>query len=182
MVFNTLNCIARKLNSKGILWGVGASILLNYYELVEKPNDIDILVHVKDIEKTDKILSCLGEKKSRKRVDTYSTKHFYEYVINDIDIDVMAGLIVNHNCGKYKYEFDYKSITTVKNVNGVDIPLTSLEDWYVIYQLIPGRENKVKMIEDYLKENGIENRYLLNRALNKELPQIVRDKIKKILS
>jgi hypothetical protein len=41
------------------VWGVGASILLNYYGLIDKPNDIDILVDLKDIEKADIILNLM---------------------------------------------------------------------------------------------------------------------------
>ena len=52
-VFDTLSYIGERLNEERIMWGVGASILLNHYGLVDKPNDIDILVDLKDIEKTD---------------------------------------------------------------------------------------------------------------------------------
>ncbi|EPS50014.1 TPA: hypothetical protein PL619_000635 [Clostridium botulinum] len=57
-----------------------------------------------------------------------------------------------------------------------------MEDWYVIYQLIPNREAKVKAIESYLLLNGINNSFLLERTLKGNLPIEVREKIKKILS
>ncbi|MBY6897199.1 hypothetical protein [Clostridium botulinum] len=57
-----------------------------------------------------------------------------------------------------------------------------MEDWYVIYQLIPNREAKVKVIESYLLLNGINNSFLLERVLKGNLPIEVREKIKKILS
>lgn len=181
MIFHTLNYIAERLNNNKILWGVGASIILNHYGLVSKPNDIDILIAEKDIKKTDEILSSLGNKELRKEVDTYSTKYFNEYVVNGVEIDTMAGLIINHNCGKYELEFDTQSITLVKYDNNIKIPLTSLEDWYVIYQLIPGREYKVKLIEDYFLANGVANLNLLKRALTKELPEIVVTRINKLI-
>lgn len=61
-MFNTLSYIGKKLNDEGIVWGVGASILLNHYGLVDKPNDIDILVDLNDIEKADKILKSIEKK------------------------------------------------------------------------------------------------------------------------
>nr|MBK5236697.1 hypothetical protein [Clostridium sp.] len=61
------------------------------------------------------------------------------------------------------------------------MPLTSLEDWYTIYQLIPSRKIKVKMIENYLLSNGIKKPDLLERALIGGLPEEVRDKIQSIL-
>ncbi len=105
MIFKTLSYIGENLNDNGVVWGVGASILLNSYGLADHPNDIDILVDTNDIERVDKILKSIGEKKERKESKTYSTKYFYEYVVNGIDIDVMAGLNINYNGGVFKYTF-----------------------------------------------------------------------------
>lgn len=181
-MFDTLSYIGEKLNEEKIVWGVGASILLNYHRLIDKPNDIDILVDLKDIEKADKILKSIGEKKFWEKTDTYSTQYFYEYVVNAFDIDVMAGLSINYDNGIFKYIFDQSSISDIKKINGVNIPLTSLEDWYVIYQLIPNRQAKVKMIEKYLLANGIKKPALLERLLRGNLPIEVRDKVERILN
>lgn len=181
MIFEALSYIGEKLNEDGVVWAVGASILLQRYGFIDNPNDIDILVDLKDIEKADKILKSIGEKKIRDKSETYSTKYFYEYVVRGIDIDVIAGLSINFNNGIFEYKFDFTSISEFKKINGVNIPLSSLEDWYVIYQLIPNREVKVNMIENYLLLNGVKKPDLLERALSGNLPVEVRDKIQGIL-
>lgn len=181
-MFNTLSYIGEKLNKSNIVWAVGASILLNQFGLIEKPNDIDIFVDINNIERADQILKNIGEKKKWEKTITYSTKYFYEYIIDGIDVDVMAGFAVNHNSGVFEYIFDHNSISEFKVINGVDIPFTSLEDWYVIYQLIPNRQPKVEMIEKYLLLNGIKKSMLLKRALEGCLPVQVRRKIENILS
>jgi len=181
MIFEALSYIGEKLNEDGVVWAVGASILLQHYGFIDKPNDIDILVDLNDIEKVDEILKNIGERKVREKSDAYSTKYFYEYVVHGVDIDVMAGLSINYDNGIFEYNFDQASISEFKKLNGVNIPLTSLEDWYVIYQLIPNREVKVNMIENYLITNGIKNPDLLQRALEGDLPLEVRDKIHGIL-
>ena len=180
-MLDTLIYIAEKLNQAHIVWGVGASMLLNIHGMTNKPNDIDILVDIKDIDKADKILSGIGEKKLREKTDRYSTKYFYEYVINGFDIDVMSGLQINHIDGIFEYTFDYDSISDIRNVNGVRIPLTSLEDWYVIYQLIPNREAKAAMIENYLIANGVAKPGFLMKALEDNLPIEIKDRIEKML-
>lgn len=182
MMFNTLSYIGEKLNCSNIAWGVGASMLLNQFGFIDKPNDIDIFVDIKDIERADLILKSIGEKKEKEMTATYSTKYFYEYIIDGIDIDVMAGFAINHNSGVFKYTFDHDSISEYKIINDIKIPFTSLEDWYVIYQLIPKRESKVEMIEKYLLSNGIKKTMLLKRALKSSLPVEVRSKIENILS
>lgn len=181
MIFEALSYIGEKLNDDGVVWAVGASIVLHHYGLIDNPSDIDILVDLNDIDKVDKILKSIGENKIKEKSDTYSTKYFYEYVVHGVDIDVMAGLAINYNNGIFEYIFDHTSISEFKEINGVNIPLTSLEDWYTIYQLIPSRKIKVKMIENYLLSNGIKKPDLLERALIGGLPEEVRDKIQSIL-
>lgn len=181
-MFDTLSYIGEKLNEGRVLWGVGASILLNHYGLIAKPNDIDILVHTNDIEKADAIFKRIGKKKEQEKIDTYSTKYFYEYTVDGFEIDVMAGLRINYDNEVFKYIFDKRSISDIKKINEVSIPLTSLEDWYVIYQLIPNREEKVNLIEKYLLSNGVKNRALLERALEEDLPREVMEKVKKVLN
>lgn len=180
-MFDTLAYLGQKLNEEGVLWGVGASILLNHYGLIEKPNDIDILVDIKDIKKVDIVLRGIGEKIQWKKASTYATEYFYEYTVNGFDVDVMAGLRINYYNDTFDYYFDKSSITEIMKINGVDIPLTSLEDWYVIYQLIPNRKSKVMMIENHILLNGIQNPKLLERALSGNLPNEVREKIQWIM-
>lgn len=181
MIFETLKFIGEKLNNEGIRWGVGASILLNYYGLVNNPNDIDILIALEDKEKIDSIFKSLGEGEQREKNTAYGTKYFGEFRINNVDVDIMGGFIINHENGKYEYIFDEYAVTSFMNLEGVKIPLTSLEDWYVAYQLIPNRDYKVNIIENYLLEHGLENIELLKRALRRELPEGVRMRISKLI-
>jgi len=169
-MFQTLSAIGTKLNENNIIWGVGASILMYQHGLLSNPHDINLIVDINDIEKADKILKRMGERKTYYKDTNYSTKYFYEYVINNIDVDVMAGLAINHNSGIFEYNFDCNSVSEFIEINDVSIPFTSLEDWYVIYQLIPGRESKVKMIEDYLLQSRLHNPDLLKRLLQENLP------------
>jgi hypothetical protein len=66
-------------------------------------------------------------------------------------------------------------------VKGVTIPLTSLEDWYVLYQLMPDREPKVKLIEDHLLGGGCIDMSVLDRALARALPPHVRARTKRLM-
>ncbi len=181
-MFKTLSYIGEKLNDSNIVWAVGASMMLNQFGLINNSNDIDIFVDIKDINRADEILQSIGEKKKTEKNSVYSTEFFYKYLINGIGIDVMAGFAINHSRGVYEFIFDDKSISKIETINEIDIPFTSLEDWYVIYQLIPNREFKVNLIEKYLTLNGIENPDLFKRALRGNLPLEIRSKIENVLS
>ncbi|ERI93082.1 hypothetical protein HMPREF1982_01903 [Clostridiales bacterium oral taxon 876 str. F0540] len=182
--FNTLAHISDGLNKSGALWAIGASVMLYFNGLLEKPNDIDILVAEKDIEKIKNVLDNLGEMTfdgCDEGKEPYLTKYFYKYKVADTDIDLIAGFKIKNEQGIYEMPFDENTVTSHAKVNNVAIPLCALEDWYVLYQLMEAREAKVKLIEDYLIKNGIKNKRLLERALIEKLPDSVRCNIKKLI-
>ncbi|GAA0729584.1 hypothetical protein GCM10008905_29740 [Clostridium malenominatum] len=181
MIYETLKFIGERLNNEGVKWAVGASILLNHYKLVDSPNDIDILIDLKDKEKVENIFQSLGVGEKKEKISNYATKYFGEYKVNNVDVDIMGGFIINHESGQYEYIFDEDAITSFMTLEDINIPLTSLEDWYVAYQLIPNRDYKVEIIERYLLEQGSKHINLLKRALKQELPVVVKDRIGKLV-
>jgi hypothetical protein len=156
------------LNCAGLLWGVGASSMLYRHGIVNIPNDIDILVAEKDIKEAESILSRLGQKQEQKHSSIYATGYFYEYTISGVDVDVMSGYKIKLPKGTYSYIFDKESIPDAFCIEGIDIPFTTPEDWYVLYQLMPGREEKAKLVEDLLKTKGIKYPALLQRMITQE--------------
>ncbi|MCX6085187.1 MAG: hypothetical protein NTX94_01940 [Caldiserica bacterium] len=183
MLFDTLVRIARALNQAGVHWGIGASVLLYYYGLVDAPHDIDIVISEADADVVASILGGLGrEAPGDPARSLYSTSRFLEYIVDGTDVDVMAGFAIRHRSGTYVFPFDDRSVTMRKSVDGVTIPFSSLEDWYVLYQLMPGREAKVKLIEDYIRSDGIADEVLLERALAAELPPHVHARVDELVA
>ena len=180
-MLNILSLIGERLNRANILWAVGGSVLLSQYGLEDKPHDIDILVDVSGVKKADDILAAIGQRKQGEASELFATKHFSQYIIDGIDVDVMAGLAIRHSAGVYEYIFDRDSVTSIINMDGVGIPFTSLEDWYVIYQLIPGRGERASVIQVYLLTNGLRHPNLLQRALEGNVPKSVKDNIQLML-
>lgn len=182
--FNTVALIADTLNKSSISWAVGASVMLYFHGLVASPNDMDIIVREDDIEKALDALDSIGSLTydgSKDHSEIYLTEHFYKYQVKDVEMDVMSGFRLRNSEDIYEFTLDDEAVVDFKEVNGAKIPLTSLEDWYVLYQLMVNREAKVRLIEDCLISNGIKNKMLLERALDKELPKSVRDRIHKML-
>lgn len=180
----TLISIAAPLYENNISWGVGASLLLYQYGLVDSPADIDIITEAKDIEKANDILFTLGTRKPKEEEKgIYSTDFFSEYSINSTDIDIMAGFKINLSTSVYEYTFDKDSVPHHFLIEDIFVPFMTLEDWYILYQLIPNRESKVKLIENYFMQNGIEYPHLLQRSLNNPtLPQEVILRSQKLFS
>lgn len=216
-MWQALRRIAGALNDSGVLWCVGASLLLHQYGLAENPHDIDLLVALPDAEKAAGLLGGMGEALPCGGATTYSTEFFRRFRVDGCDVDLMAGFRLNHASGSYEYPLDGASVAFRREVGSgqapsaihfvsfsredasaqmpftsdpnrsfraaedTTIPFAALEDWYVVYQLIPGKEHKALRIEEYFQQNGIEHPRLLERALNGCLPDAVRQRISLIL-
>lgn len=176
-MLETLSYFGNLIQDKNITWGVGGSLLLHFYHLIEHPNDIDIIVEEKDAVGLNEIISPIGERKNAIRSNPFRTLHFSKYKINQFDFDIMGGFAIQHGEGVYKLSFSEESISGFKNINGVNIPLCSLEDWYILYWLIPGKQEKAALIENHFRNHGIQQPNLLETALKQPLPSAVKDRI-----
>ena len=128
------------------------------------------------------VLNNLGTKHKEKENKGYATRYFYEYTIDEVGIDIMSGLALVHERGIFYHSFDLYSISKTKVIHKTAVPFASLEDWYVLYQLIPDREEKVEKIERYLSSKDSLNHFLLIRALEGNVPEKVRERTRKLLN
>jgi [ribosomal protein S18]-alanine N-acetyltransferase len=177
-----LRTIAKLLNKNNVSWGLGGSAMLAYYGLLSAARDLDLLVSAEDAEKAHQLLASLGESRSLPPKEPFCTEHFYHYVIQDTEIDLMGLFGVRHAEGVYKLDWRQEQAERIVVEDGVPIPLTALEDWYVMYSLMPKREEKTTMIEQYWQANGMTRPDLLNKALQRELPESLRRKLRQLLA
>lgn len=179
---SVLEKLAGLFSSENILWGVGASLLLREYGLVNKAHDIDIIVSARDIEKAILILDSIAKRIEIPVKEGYLTERFLVYELEGISIDIMSSLRIKHSKGVYEFIFDELSIVDHIESNGQTIPLTSLEDWLVAYDLMTGREAKVRLIKKHLVKHGVHNPELLARALVQPLPDKTKNLVEEMLS
>ena len=163
--------IAKEFNKSKIRYAVGFSSVLKYYGIVSKAQDIDIVVNEKDYNKAIEIMNNLGDKiEQEKKVNGFISNFFVEYKVDNVDVDLMSNIKITFGRGTYTYIFDRKSIGEKVMIDDTEVPLIAIEDLYVLYQLIDGKQEKVEMIEDYFKKNKVRHKALLKRTLSQELP------------
>lgn len=158
------------LQHEQIQFGVGGSLLLHHHGLPITPRDIDLVVALADAERAVLLLSEMGTVVEQDETSLYATEVFQEFMIEGIDLDLMSGLQIRHGEGVFVYPFDEQSI------DSAGLSFMALVDWYVIYQLIPGREQKVTMIEDVFMKQEVD-RKRLEQLRSLVLPQVVRNRI-----
>lgn len=146
-----LQKIAHRFNEANIEWALGASMLLYFKGILSEFHDIDLMVSVHDAEQVRTILSEMGELHAPVSAPDpmYRTKVFMEFIIDSVDIDVMAGFSIVSEGKVYDCSLDKEQIVERMTLGTEVIPLQSLQLWCKYYRLM-GRSEKADMIERML--------------------------------
>ena len=141
--------VAKELNKNNISWAIGASVLLYLKGIVLEFNDLDIVLEVKDVEKTKTIFKDLNATLYPSKDNSgYKTTCFLEYNLNGVDIDLMAGFKIELDGVVHDCSFKASDVKEYAKIKDVDIPLDDLNNWERYYLLMK-RLNKVALIQNY---------------------------------
>jgi hypothetical protein len=176
----TIAAIAGRLNAEKIAWCAGGSFMLDSYGIAPGYRDIDIIVAETHRVRADRILAGMGTRLPSGASDVFASEFYCGYLIGGMKADLIAGFTIRVHGSAYRYHFDGESVTGSIALQGISIPLAAPEDWFVLYQMIPGKEDKADAIGRYLKKNGIAHPGLLRRARTQALPRYITDAINKI--
>ncbi|EOR25539.1 hypothetical protein A500_09825 [Clostridium sartagoforme AAU1] len=175
--------ISDGLNKIGCNWGIGGSVLLNYHGLIEKPNDIDILINSKDSEKVVEFMERIGSKVELSSKEPFKTESFFGYKVDGVMVEFMGNFKINLRGNKiYEFILDDKSIVDTLLLENSKINFTSLEDWFVAYIAMDDPKKRTPLIKEYFKINGLKHKDLLQRNLKRNLSEDINISIKEILS
>src|SRR5574344_1912115 len=122
--------LARELNAQGITWALGASCFLYLKGIAPTFHDLDFMVAEGDIPKAEKIFASLGAKQPEHYDHArYGTKVFDEYVIEGVDLDVMAGFSIFKDGKEYLFPLLKENLVEFFDLAGEKIPCESLQLW-----------------------------------------------------
>lgn len=141
-----LSQIAKELNHQKITWAIGASALLYFKGIVTDFHDIDIMVTEEEIDEVKQVLLSFGILQDPNPNATYKTKHFMEFLVDGVEIDVMAGFVIINKDQEHQFQLRKEQIKDFAVMNGIRIPLQSVDEWRRYYHLM-GRDEKVKLID-----------------------------------
>lgn len=179
---NALVKINKCFLDKNIKWGLGASALLFRYGIINgEPHDIDIIVAREDVNLAIEILRALGKSIEAKKSDLFKSGAFCEFVIDEVDVDLISDFTIlnpQSDINYYTYPFSKHSIADYWEIEGSRIPLMPIRDWFVLYQMMKGREKRLEDIKKYLINNPNE---LLNGSPLLYFPKKFQDNISNLL-
>lgn len=146
-ILHVLAEIAHVFNREQIHWALGASMLLYFCGKTDVFHDIDLMVSAQDVKYARRLLLQMDAEERHSATNTmYRTKHFYEFVLQDVDIDLMAGMIIVHEGKEEDCSLQEEKIERYTEVEHEWIPLYSLTEWRHFYVWM-GRRKKVEMID-----------------------------------
>ncbi|MGL5643021.1 MAG: nucleotidyltransferase domain-containing protein [Paraclostridium sp.] len=181
MDIKILKKIAEGLNEINCTWGIGGSVMLNHYNIIDKTNDIDILIDENYTHEIKKFMETIGEPIDLPSKEPFKTKEFFGYMVDNTMVEFMGDFKIDIGNGKvYKFILDKKSITST-TIEDFKVNFTSLEDWFVAYKVMGDPKNRVPLIKKYFNKNGIKNTYLLERNLKQDLSKDINCEITEIL-
>ncbi len=146
-----LSKVANALNLAKVNWSIGASAMLYFMGAVTAFNDIDIMLDEEDVVKAKAALKNFAELKEPNSSNNCKSKVFLEYIIEDVEVDIMAGLTIDYEGEEHYFPLKHEHITKKIKLNDEVIPLHSITEWKRYYALM-GRDIKVQLINGFLKE------------------------------
>lgn len=166
--------LAELLNSNHINWALGGSKLLSMSGIELDVNDIDIMIHEHDFDCCLELLKGVSIECEVKESEIFKSKNYRKLCWDDIQIDCMSGMTIHLNENVFVYEFDCKDKDIL--FENISIPLCYLEDWYVLYNVMPHRESRIKIMEMFFMKHTFQaNRYYSLLELN--IPMDIRIKM-----
>lgn len=148
---DVLRRIAGELNRAHITWALGASMLLYFKGVTDTFHDIDLMVKTEDAEAARDILLGMGTLMPPNPEAKYRTKLFLEFVIEGVDVDVMAGFAIAQGDTVHDCSLRETDIAEMHDLDGEAVPLQSIARWREYYQWM-GRTEKVRMIDAFLAQ------------------------------
>ncbi len=139
--------IAAAFGERQILWAVGGSLLLYFKGKVSAFQDIDLMVYEPDGEKARAVLEALGTLHPPKPRGRYRTRHFLEFTIRGVEVDMMAGMVILEGETAHDCSLTPDQVAEYYLLEGQAIPLQDLALWKEYYRLM-GRPEKVRLLED----------------------------------
>ena len=173
--------IAKTLNNTQCTWAIGGSVLLNKYNLVDKPRDIDILINAKDAQKIKANMNKIGKSIEVSTKKPFLTKEFFAYRVEDIDVEFLGdfGIDLGENY-TYKFLLDEKYIMKI-DLEGSEVKFSALEDWLVAYKAMNDPKQRVHKIENYFINNSVINKEILARYFDTNLSPSIKIELQNVL-
>lgn len=147
-----LKKIALQFEKAHITWALGGSMMLYFKGIVPVFQDIDLMVADTDAQTAQSILCSMGQMQPQPPNPKFRSKAFMEFVIDSVDVDVIAGFAIVSGDSVVDCSLQKEQIAERMPLGEACIPLQSPALWCRYYRLMD-RNEKAQMIEQALSDS-----------------------------
>lgn len=203
--------MCQALDNNAIEWNLFCSCSLFFAGITDEFNDFDILVKKSSFEDTKGVLKNLGLSVKQEEIygmqidkeisqeDASLLERFFEQnsnqkfnsnryanlIGNGVDVDLISGFRVSAMNTKYFYEYNPNLVNTIQ-VGDLSIKIVAPEVQFILYAMMecwqPQRRFKRELIEEFLKDNGINKPQILEDSLSENIPGWIKKEIRMLLN
>lgn len=149
--------IAKLLSEKEVFWAVGGATLLRLRGVADDSPRISLIISTEDMRTVDELFCSIGQAYPRELSPNFASRFFCRYTIDGQEVDVVSGLTLHYKGFFLTYPFRRDSIVSMQRLaDDVYVPLMALEDWYVLFQMMPHCDGQVQAIERYFASVGLQ--------------------------
>lgn len=150
---NVLKKIYSQLKDKNINWVVTGSLGFTLQGVPVEPNDIDIQTDREGAYEIERIFSEFVSKKVKFSSAERIRSHFGELIIDGIKVEIMGDIQKRLEDGNWEEPVNLERYKRFVEVEGMKIPVLSLEYEYQAYLKL-GRIEKAKILKEWLNKNS----------------------------
>ena len=151
-----------RLNNASINWVITGSFGFALQGLPVEPNDIDIQTDKEGAYEIERYFSKFVTKRVKFSSTERIRSHFGELMINGIKVEIMGDIQKSLEDGSWENPVDLEHHKRVVEVEGMQVPVLSLEYEYQAYMKL-GRIEKAEMLRNWLhSEHGFSGSTLPN--------------------
>ena len=203
--------MCKALDNNNTEWNLFCSCSLFFAGITDEFNDFDLLVSKPSFEDTKCVLKNLGLSVKQEEIygmqidkeiskeDASLLERFFEQgsnqkfnsnryanlIGNNVDVDLISGFRVSAMNTKYFYEYNPNLVNTIQ-VGDLSIKIVAPEVQFILYAMMecwqPQRRFKRELIEEYLKDTGINKPQILKDSLNENIPGWIKKEIRILLN
>ena len=152
---NVLRKIYTRLKDKDINWVVTGSFGFALQGVPVEPNDIDIQTDKEGAYEIERIFSKFLTREVRFSSSEKIRSHFGELTIDGIKVEIMGDIQKRLEDGTWEKPVNLKLYKRFVEVEGMRIPVLSLQYEYQAYLKL-GRVERAKMLKEWLSRNSEE--------------------------
>lgn len=115
----------------------------------------------------------------------FNSNRYANLIGDGVDVDLISGFRVSAMNTKYFYGYNPNLVNTIQ-VGDLSIKIVAPEVQFILYAMMecwqPQRLFKRKLIEEYLKDTGINKPQVLKDSLGENIPGWIKEEIRKLLN